>query len=66
MTTDNTFHNKLLSLANGSYDVLFNTKRYLFSKQTQLDGKLIKVYAKELGANDFISLNYYTNIVMVY
>ena len=62
MNINNPFHNKLLSLANGSYDVLFNNKRYLLSKQTQLDGKLIKVYAQELGANDFISLNYYTNI----
>ena len=62
MSINNPFQNKLLSLANGSYDVLYNNKRYLLSKQTQLEGKLIKVYAQELGANDFISLNYYTNI----
>ena len=56
------FHKKLLSLPNGSYDVMYNSKRYLLSKQTQLQGKLIKLYAKELGDNDFISLNYYPRI----
>jgi len=58
----NNFHTTLLALADGSYDVKYKNKRYLFSKQTQLKGKLIKLYAKELGDNDFISLNYYTNI----
>jgi len=56
------FHEKLLGLEEGSYDVLYKEKRYLLSKQTQLNGKLIKLYAEELGNNDFISLNYYTNI----
>ena len=54
------FHEKLLDLKDGSYDVYYKNKRYLLSKQTQLKGKLIKLYAKELGNNDFISLNYYT------
>jgi len=56
------FHTTLLKLKDGSYDVFYNEKRYLLSKQTQLNSKLIKLYAKELGANDFISLNYYPNI----
>ena len=56
------FHHKLLNLNDGSYNVFYREKRYLLSKQTQLKGKLIKVYARELGDNDFISLNYYTNI----
>ena len=53
------FHTKILDLKEGSYDVYYYNKRYLLSKDTQLDGKLIKLYAKELGSNDFISLNYY-------
>jgi len=53
------FHTKLTALKNGSYDVFYQDKRYLLSKETHLGGKLIKLYAKELGANDFISLNYY-------
>ena len=56
------FHTKLLTLEDGSYDVLYHDKRYLLSKQTQLNGKLIKLYAEELGDNNFISLNYYPNI----
>jgi len=62
MKTKQLFHTKLLELEEGSYDVFYQEKRYLLSKQTQLKGKLIKLYAKELGDNDFISLNYYTNI----
>ena len=53
------FHKKLLTLEDGSYDVLYYNKRYLLSKQTQLNSKLIKLYAEELGDNNFISLNYY-------
>lgn len=56
------FNEKILALNDGSYDVYFNDKRYLLSKQTLLQGKLIKLYAEELGGNDFISLNYYPNI----
>lgn len=56
------FHDTLLKLDDGSYDVIYENKRYLLSKQTELKGKLIKLYAKELGNNDFISLNYYTEI----
>ena len=53
------FHTKLLALEDGSYDVFYCSKRYLLSKQTEFNGKLIKLYAKELGDNDYISLNYY-------
>jgi peptide-methionine (S)-S-oxide reductase len=59
------FHNKLLSLEDGSYDVVYNKKRYLLSKETKLNSKLIKLYAKELGDNDFISLNYYTEKLLL-
>ena len=53
------FDQKIKSFKDGSFDVYFNSKRYLLSKETHLDGRLIKLYAKELGGNDFISLNYY-------
>ena len=56
------FHARALSLNDGSYDVFYKKKRYLLSKQTELKGKLIKLYAEELGGNDFISLNYYAEI----
>ena len=53
------FHERLLSFEDGAYDVIFDDKRYLFRKETHLDGKLLKVYAEELGDIGFISLNYY-------
>ncbi len=62
MCSQENFHTKLLTLKDGSYDVSYTSRRYLLSKQTLLGGKLIKLYAKELGNNDFISLNYYTSI----
>jgi len=62
MSQKKQFHQKLLALLDGSYDVFYKNKRYLLSKETHLGGKLIKLYAKELGDKDFISLNYYTDI----
>ena len=56
------FDQKIKILKDGSYDVIYQDKRYLLSKQTLLHGKLIKLYAKELGDNNFISLNYYSEI----
>ncbi len=53
------FHRRLLSLEDGAYDVYFNNIRYGLRKETLLNGKLIKLYAEELGGNDFVSLNYY-------
>ena len=65
MDLKQSFHNKLMALQDGSYDVFYNKKRYMLSKETKLDAKLIKLYAKELGDNDFISLNYYTEKLLL-
>lgn len=56
------FDHKIKSLADGAYDISFHETRYLLRKQTLLEGRLIKLYAEELGGNDFISLNYYPTI----
>jgi len=56
------FYTKLLALPNGANDVHYLNKRYLLRKETLLEGKLIKVYAEELGENDIISGNYYPSI----
>jgi len=53
------FHRRLLSLHDGAYDLLFEQRRYLLRKETLLNGKLIKLYAEELGGTNFVSLNYY-------
>jgi hypothetical protein len=53
------FYVKLLALPNGANDVFYREKRYLLRKETLLNGKLIKVYAEELGDKDVVSGNYY-------
>jgi hypothetical protein len=56
------FYTKLLTLPNGAYDVYYLGKRYLLRKERLLDGKLLKIYAEELGGNDIVSGNYYPTI----
>ncbi len=59
---DTEFYAKLLALPNGANDVRYLDKRYLLRKETLLDGKLLKVYAQELGGNDIVSGNYYPTL----
>jgi hypothetical protein len=56
---DTEFYTNLLALPNGANDIRYLGKRYLLRKETLLEGKLIKVYAEELGGNDIVSGNYY-------
>ena len=56
------FYQKLQSLPNGANDVFYNNKRYLLIKETLLNGKLLKLYAHEIGGNDVVSGNYYPSI----
>lgn len=53
------FYRKLQMLPDGANDVWYNKRRYLLRKETLLNGKLIKVYAEELGGSDIVSGNYY-------
>lgn len=59
---DTEFYTKLLTLPNGANDVRYLGKRYLLRKETLLEGKLLKVYAQELGGKDIVSGNYYPTI----
>ena len=56
------FYTNLLSLPDGANDVYYRKKRYLLRKETLLAGKLLKIYAEELGGNDVVSGNYYPTI----
>jgi len=56
------FYKKLLTLPNGTNDIFYKNKRYLLRKSSLLEGKLIKIYAIELGGNDIVSGNYYPSI----
>ncbi|UFH58819.1 hypothetical protein [Sulfurovum mangrovi] len=53
------FYTRLLALPDGANDLCYQNRRYLLRKETLLKGKLIKIYAEELGGNDIISGNYY-------
>ena len=53
------FYTILLALPNGANNVHYLEKRYLLRKETLLKGKLLKIYAEELGGNDIVSGNYY-------
>jgi len=56
------FYTKLLALPNGANDVAYLGKRYLLRKETLLEGKLLKLYAEELGGTNIVSGNYYPSI----
>lgn len=56
------FYTNLLALPNGANDVRYLGKRYLLRKETLLEGKLLKLYAEELGGNNIVSGNYYSTI----
>jgi hypothetical protein len=56
------FYAKLLALPNGANDIRYLEKRYLLRKETLLKGKLLKIYAEELGGNNIVSGNYYPSI----
>lgn len=54
------FLKKLQKLPVGYIKVIFNHKAYGLTRSNFNKGKSIKVYAQELGGNNFISFNYYT------
>lgn len=53
------FHERLKGFPEGAWESEFCGRRYLVRKQTLLGGRLIKLYAEELGGRDFVSLNCY-------
>jgi len=59
---DSLFFERLLNLTEGAGYVHYRGRRYLLRKETLLEGKLIKLYAKALGNNDIVSGNYYTTL----
>ncbi|CAA0192183.1 peptide methionine sulfoxide reductase [Tenacibaculum maritimum] len=49
----------LNKIKEGFSEGVYENKKYGITKTTFNQGKSIKLYAKELGGNNFISLNYY-------
>lgn len=50
---------KIDAIALGYSEVTYNGKKYGITKSEFNNGNSCKIYAEELGGNDFISLNYY-------
>lgn len=46
-------------LPKGYSEVVYNNKKYGVTKSEFNNGNSFKLYAEELGGNNFISLNYY-------
>jgi hypothetical protein len=53
------YRERLRAFPEGAFEGTYHGRRYLIRKETLLKGRLIKLYAEELGGNDFVSLNYY-------
>ena len=52
--------NRLHRFPIGYSEVFYKNKKYGVTRTDYNLGKSIKLYAEELGGNDFISLNYYS------
>ncbi|RZN83403.1 MAG: peptide methionine sulfoxide reductase [Winogradskyella sp.] len=50
---------KIRTIPLGYSEVIFMDKKYGVTLTEFNNGKSLKIFAKELGGNDFISLNYY-------
>ena len=50
---------RILAIPLGYSHVLFQNRKYGVTRSDFNKGKSCKVYAKELGGNDFISFNFY-------
>lgn len=51
--------NRIKAIPLGYSRVLFQNRKYAVTRADFNNGKSIKVYAEELGGNDFISFNFY-------
>lgn len=50
----------IAKIAVGYSEGIYNAKKYGITKTVFNNGKSLKIYAEELGGNDFISLNFYS------
>jgi hypothetical protein len=57
--TDTDFYEKVNSIKNTTTETMFHNKKYILSKETLQNGKIVKVYASQAGGQDFISFNMY-------
>ncbi len=56
------FHNKIINLPNNSFYASYNKTKYIVTKNSIVNNKIIKIYAKQLSGNDIVSGNYFLTI----
>ncbi len=56
------FNRRLRELPLGRFYAYYNCKKYLVTKELYSNGKIIKIFARELGGVDIVSGNYFTTI----
>jgi peptide-methionine (S)-S-oxide reductase len=56
------FKQKIQALPLGSFYCIYRDSKYIVIKQLYSEGKIIKLYAKELKGRDIVSGNYFLSI----
>jgi len=56
------FRKRIALLPLGSFYCYYKGSKYLATKTLYARGKIIKLYAKELGGNDLVSANFFVTI----
>ena len=56
------FKTNIINLPLGSFYCKYNGSKYLVTKHLYSNGKIIKLYAKELKGTDIVSGNYFLTI----
>ena len=56
------FDRRLKELPLGSFYVYYSSKKYLVCRELYSNGKIIKIFARELASNDIASGNYFRTI----
>lgn len=59
MLPSDEIRNLIANIPEGYSEVIYQKKKYSITRKNFNLGKSVKVYAEELGGNDFISFNYY-------
>lgn len=56
------FRSNIIALPLGSFYCNYKGSKYIATKQLYSNGKIVKIYAKELKGNDIVSGNYFLTI----
>ena len=58
-------HKRISSLKDGSRKVVYKDRVYLLSVKRYAKGKVVKIFAFELGGKEFVSANYFVGLKLL-